>query len=1407
MSDLGSPTTAMAHVSRAAGLDQTPLDDYAPSSPDAEQFRAHRITTPSLLTGQTNNVAPSVESRTSPAMSSGTASARANASTTTPAAQTMQGTPGFSSCGSRTSLGSHQTHLSPTAEYGSEGVMAEFSHQTTPSFEDDMLFTSVFGNMMPPFSDFDHTPLLQPQPPPIDTTAAAAAAASVSASTGEAGPSDRSASTQRPPQITPTDSYPLSPVNTGTPSPPTERQQQWGEKMLTDAPGATIDKHGPSRDAATDLPPLSLPGAQADSTLVWTSQTIDVGPEDPSMNNPNLSPPYATSPTIKIESESPFAIPMRPGASNQGSRKRNQPDQPSPTHLSPPIDAFGPPPTQDFGGARWSLPAAPAAMRADDGSWLPSATTGQAGMGPDQRESLQDVEVPTLKEMEQERELKEKNADVELWIVESATPSIAGDLAIHTPPAAARRPPASGGRARAHTTGGGFFPAPDPLRLDVGGSGIDDTGIPGPGVLVYEPSDDGLGYASSIGDGSESPPASLHSDAEEEVTFPIAESPAVADVELGPRGFVPAHPWMDAPSTRGGLDTQFQPSNSNAAIMRFNRRAENLETASRMATWGTRRMSDSEVEKFVQNVKRLSIGRDKDKHKDKDKNKPKADKKTFAEVKRMLSKKAAHTLKRKGSEKSPSEPEEEGLVDQARADSLPTVVLSRQISNSSRPGKTNAGTAFAVALASQAAAVGSSVSLNTTAPSPPTPWEQAKNVLRSRSRSDVSRKTDINQQDPSTLAGMMYQHGGPPVTTLGGPPSPREKQAARFDPVRHEEDDDHDDDDEAMEDEGVQMDLGVRPGPVEATLEGFRDHVRQLNPRLVDYLVERISQEQMRRFKKLTDLRNKHAATVRRGQCLAGKFCFQLGGDATLLPIKASARETGAMTGTGFQVAGAPWPGPDASHEVRREGAVTSAQFPPGVPRPPVSRLPAEFECPLCFRVKKLQKPSDWTKHVHEDIQPFTCTFPHCAEPKSFKRKADWVRHENERHRQLEWWTCNLPDCSHTCFRRDNFVQHLVREHKKPEPRFKNCKAPSGSPAGQGVRASVSRDLSPSEMDQVGRLVRECRHETKKSPREEPCKFCGNILGSWKKLTVHLARHLQQISLPVLQLLEKQFEDEHGMGSVSNQPHQQQQQQQQQQQPSLRTSTLFTSTAGSLPMQASLSGMTLSSSPHGISASSTPPQASGIPPSGAGYGVPRGGNSYPSLPGYAGPRPSYGHGLHPAPSFTSQTPSPLYPLRPPPPVPVVPSSNTTYANSPADPSAFDIFGDPTVATTLNPYASHTSNANYPNGATLPSMTNYNGMNAQPSVQVPVTSQPSYGSINGGFSAPRTLPSSSGGHLPQPHYVQVPPLVENQYPYQEMKDLRYAPNNANGTTITTTTTTQPPTTTYLGSHMNFHYQPS
>lgn len=57
--------------------------------------------------------------------------------------------------------------------------------------------------------------------------------------------------------------------------------------------------------------------------------------------------------------------------------------------------------------------------------------------------------------------------------------------------------------------------------------------------------------------------------------------------------------------------------------------------------------------------------------------------------------------------------------------------------------------------------------------------------------------------------------------------------------------------------------------------------------------------------------------------------------------------------------------------------------------------------------------------------------------------------------------------------------------------------------------------------DDIWAIVERCRQDTTKQPKDEPCRFCGNICNSWKKLTVHLAKHMEQISMPILPLVEQ----------------------------------------------------------------------------------------------------------------------------------------------------------------------------------------------------------------------------------------------------------------------------------------------
>ncbi|KAH7076764.1 hypothetical protein BKA63DRAFT_289326 [Paraphoma chrysanthemicola] len=778
---------------------------------------------------------------------------------------------------------------------------------------------------------------------------------------------------------------------------------------------------------------------------------------------------HLTSPIVRVENYGRDDSPSRSDNSRPISKRSH--GSLSANHLSPYPDAQDES-TDEEEDIREQVRIQPILRnheRNDDGSWSKSAGSGQAGLNPDDRQAMGDAYVPSLGEIVEQRAKQEKKLEVQEWLTKSEVGSEAGDVG----PSSSLLVPHAG-RRRAKSTNdihrrglqGSFG-----LGVQTEFDRFNDAGIPGPGLLVDERSefddydDDDDEYAEP-----ESPPAAIdvHASHEESSYFP----PAKESVSI--MGAI-VRPWVDVPSQASTPSARYQPPTSNAAMMRFRLRAKDVESASLAATVGSRRLSESDLGSIRASpgVARL-IEPDPKKHKERQR------RPSFLD--NILPKRTpSNLLKRKGS--IPVQQSSDTGSDKSKE---PVIEKPKRIGSWGRPKSPRVDTNLSNHSRDGGPPSAAGLSANAG------PWYHgARNVIkRSRSRSDIGKSPGLKE--------LMTQHGGPPMPMLASPLAETEatKPSAQPSPAGDDDDEEHG---------AITMDLNVRSDPIIPTYEGFRTHSRQLNPRLADFMVERITQEQMRRFKRLLEFRVKHLNAVKHKTCSSAGFCTDLGGEAKQLPPKAGQKDPETPF-LGFHVT-APG-GSDDEGDPPPEGTVQAAHFPSGVPLPPVKRLPAEFECPLCFKVKKFYKPSDWTKHVHEDVQPFTCTFPNCGEPKSFKRKADWVRHENERHRQLENWTCQISDCNHTCYRKDNFVQHLVREHKIAEPRQRTGRA--GNKDGAGT-----------EQEDIWAIVEKCRRDTTKLPKDEPCRFCGNICTSWKKLTVHLAKHMEQISMPILPLVEQ----------------------------------------------------------------------------------------------------------------------------------------------------------------------------------------------------------------------------------------------------------------------------------------------
>ncbi|KAL2134885.1 hypothetical protein VTI74DRAFT_10520 [Chaetomium olivicolor] len=540
---------------------------------------------------------------------------------------------------------------------------------------------------------------------------------------------------------------------------------------------------------------------------------------------------------------------------------------------------------------------------------------------------------------------------------------------------------------------------------------------------------------------------------------------------------------------------KYQPQTSQAAMEKYQRMCrDNDSIVSRAATWGTRRFSlpsiyDAEVQVTGNLFKKLSLSRG-------DTRRPSI----LEGLRGLVRKPSVNSSKRSRPEPDDaksfkSESSAERKESQAKlAPPSPKPGWSRKQSVPS------INTAF-VDVGSRVASIGA---MHTRAGS-----VSATPITSPRSPSGLSLsvKKPLNRlrskSETSGIVDLWKKSGGPPVSNLGN---------TKVDAP--EADDDEDDEDDGLDEGGMKTESTSLIDDITPNFAGFQQHVLRLNPTLSHtntYLVDRIAHQQVCRYKSLLNFRVKHLQAISAKNCPSGSMCIAQGGRANILDAKGDS--------CGLDPLSSRYDGEDGDI-TPLEGAINPDSFPQDIPMPPTASLPAEFECQLCFAAKKFQKPSDWTKHVHEDVQPFTCTWNNCKEHKMFKRKADWVRHENEGHRHLEWWVCDVDDCTHKCFRRDNFLQHLVREHKFTEPKVKTKAAIKRAGGGDPTWAKVEQ----------------CHRQTTELPQHEPCRFCGKTFPSWKKLTVHLAKHMEQISLPVLKLVAKKELDEDTIISPVQEP-------------------------------------------------------------------------------------------------------------------------------------------------------------------------------------------------------------------------------------------------------------------------------
>lgn len=810
-----------------------------------------------------------------------------------------------------------------------------------------------------------------------------------------------------------TSTFPPSPVHSMTDSPSRELNGSFV------APSIVHHDVNVGLASARDTQPAHSPSMQLTPDHSGSSHTSGEGLE------PSIMAPAGQSPAVLVSQWEPNQSPI-------------QVDDLGTTCPFPEI-------------AHDSVPAMTDIERDEDGKWAPNQRTGQAGLDPNSRRLISDVEIPTLKEAEDQRLLQGRNTEVNEW------------------------------------------------RLQASSSHLDDINDPNSSYFAIKSVPDDQCSLAPVDDA-----ASIRNNRlQEGQTYysmgntVLPTPPTHEDYRLMSQ----ARHFNDGPSFPYTTDTRELPPTANDAIKYWNGNADTFSLSSRAATWGTRRRSEpslKDVDAIIDGsfLKKLSIS------------KPLSRQNSLLDqgldkLANIVRKRSNSGLKRARNipqDPNPSPPPPPpSRYPQQRQNSQGSLLTLPRSPSFGRRQTPSINTAL-VAMSGSLSAVGTtharSGSVGGLGSSPrsqsPLPGFAGRIIQRARSKSELISQRE--KSSPSGLVGLLRGHGGPPVPKL----APGQETGHDKNDIDEEEDDEEENDD---------GDLSTLHDsyPIIPTYEGFKAHVRRLNPDMNashDWLVSRIAHQQEIRYKNLLEMRVKHSQMLLSASCPAGEYCLASGGSAMLLDARGRAREWQSHS-PGTQIAGG------ASDESLLDGALTDGTFPMGVPMPPVRSLPAELECQLCFKSKKFQKPSDWTKHVHEDVQPFTCTYEKCREPKSFKRKADWVRHENERHRHLEWWVCQMDDCHHPCYRKDNFLQHLVREHKLPEPK-------------QKTKAAIKKART-TEMAWI--MLERCHHDTANQPQDEPCKFCGKTFTTWKKLTVHLAKHMECISLPILKLVEQRKVD------------------------------------------------------------------------------------------------------------------------------------------------------------------------------------------------------------------------------------------------------------------------------------------
>lgn len=159
------------------------------------------------------------------------------------------------------------------------------------------------------------------------------------------------------------------------------------------------------------------------------------------------------------------------------------------------------------------------------------------------------------------------------------------------------------------------------------------------------------------------------------------------------------------------------------------------------------------------------------------------------------------------------------------------------------------------------------------------------------------------------------------------------------------------------------------------------------------------------------------------------------------------------------------------------------------------------FECPYCHAIECVKSSHAWKKHVYSDLQPYVCTFEACSlSTENYGSRHAWFNHELQIHRRS--WTCK-EHCSKKFTTEDSMVTHILKYNL-------------------ALTRPAALILASMCINSIGEVV------------ENKCPLCDVITTGISQLRKHLGRHLEELALFALGVVNADSDVEDDLTASSN---------------------------------------------------------------------------------------------------------------------------------------------------------------------------------------------------------------------------------------------------------------------------------